>query len=66
MTEALRLYPPGAYTAREVETEPLQLGDVVIPVGSTVMVGAYVMQRDAELWPRAKEYLPERWLPVRV
>eukprot|EP00878_Enallax_costatus_P008450 GHUV01008832.1.p1 GENE.GHUV01008832.1~~GHUV01008832.1.p1 ORF type:complete len:573 (+),score=166.57 GHUV01008832.1:167-1885(+) len=63
VSEALRLYPPGANTSREVGQEPLQLGDFMLPSGATVMVGTYVMQRDPNLWPRAKEFVPERWLP---
>jgi cytochrome P450 len=68
VSEALRLYPPGATTIREVPADggPLQLGRYAVPAGSSVFVASYVMQRDPELWPRAAEFLPERWLPVRI
>jgi cytochrome P450 len=68
VSEALRLYPPAATTIREVPAggPPLQLGRYAVPAGSSVFVASYVMQRDPELWPRAAEFLPERWLPVRV
>lgn len=64
MSEALRLYPPGASTTREVaDGAPMQLGEHLLPAGSTVVVATYVMQRDPDTWPRAAEFLPERWLP---
>ncbi|WIA09117.1 hypothetical protein OEZ85_008529 [Tetradesmus obliquus] len=65
VSEALRLYPPGATTIREVPPagRPLQLGGYAVAPGSSVFVASYVMQRDPELWPRAGEFLPERWLP---
>jgi cytochrome P450 len=68
VSEALRLYPPGATTIREVPAAgaSLQLGGFAVPAGSSVFVASYVMQRDPELWPRAGEFLPERWLPVRI
>jgi cytochrome P450 len=44
----------------------MQLGKYAVPAGSSVFVASYVMQRDPELWPRAGEFLPERWLPVSL
>jgi cytochrome P450 len=64
--EALRLYPPGYMTAREVPPgPPLALGGHLVPPGTSVFVASYAIQRDPALWPRADEFVPERWLPVR-
>jgi cytochrome P450 len=64
VTEALRLYPPGANTLRETNDEPFQLGAYTLPARTTLVVGTYVMQRDPKIWPQAATFMPERWLPV--
>jgi cytochrome P450 len=66
VTEALRLYPPGANTLRETNDEPFQLGPYTLPARTTLVVGTYVMQRDPKIWPQAATFMPERWLPVSV
>ena len=60
--EALRLFPPGASTMREARGG-LELGGYSIPDGTTVIVAVYSLHRDAAYWPKAGEFLPERWLP---
>lgn len=64
VSEALRLYPPGANTMRENGDEAFQVGPFVLPPRSTIVVATYVMQRDPEIWPEASAFKPERWLPV--
>lgn len=64
VSEALRLYPPGASTLRETAQEPFQLGPYSLPSQSTIVVSTYVIQRDPEVWPEAAAFKPERWLPV--
>ncbi len=34
-----------------------------IPSGSAVMLDNRSTHRDPDIWPRAADYLPERWLP---
>lgn len=64
VSEALRLYPPGANTLRENGDEAFQVGRYILPPRSTIVVATYVMQRDPEMWPEASAFKPERWLPV--
>ena len=64
MDEALRLYPPGASTLREARGG-IELGGYAVPDGTTVVVATYSIQRDAAYWPKAGEFLPERWVKVR-
>jgi len=64
VSEALRLYPPGASTLREVGGSPLELGGYLLPPGTAVSTNTYALQRDPDIWQRAGEFLPERWLPV--
>jgi hypothetical protein len=61
--EALRLYPPGASTTRE-SRGGLALGGRAVPDGTTVVVATYAIQRDPAYWPKADQFLPERWLKV--
>lgn len=60
--EALRLYPPAWILTRKAEL-PLDLGDELIPQGSTVVLSPYVTHRlyfaDGEV------FLPERFLEER-
>lgn len=65
VSEALRLYPPGANTLRETNDDPFQLGPYTLPARTTLVVSTYVMQRDPAIWPEAAAFKPERWLPVR-
>eukprot|EP00775_Hariotina_reticulata_P013642 gene13642-13765_t len=63
VSEALRLYPPGASTLREVGDSPLELGGYLLPPHSAVSTSTYALHRDPDIWARAGEFLPERWLP---
>jgi cytochrome P450 len=36
---------------------------MVAPAGTSVLCFLYDYQRSAEYWPKALEFLPERWLP---
>ncbi len=40
-----------------------QVAGIDLPYRMTVMVPIWAMHRDPTLWPRAEEFLPERWLP---
>lgn len=64
LKEALRLYPPGASTIRENQ-EDLDLGQglPVIPAKSHMVLPLYNWHHDDKFFPRAEEFLPERWLP---
>jgi len=73
--EALRLYSPVTAIAREVAAPPgagdssahrrdllLSNGPALRP-GITVAAANWVYQRSEKYWPRASEFLPERWVP---
>ncbi|KAK9829411.1 hypothetical protein WJX72_005691 [[Myrmecia] bisecta] len=61
--EVLRLRPP-AYLVGRCAAEPTILGSYPIAAGTTVLVSAYIMHRDAQHWPRATNFVPDRWLEV--
>lgn len=63
--EALRLFPAAAMTHREVSKDA---GFELLPglkmnKGEMLYVSNYCMQRDEEYWPKALEFLPERFMP---
>jgi len=60
--ESLRLQPPAA-GAREA-TEDITLSElgITIPKNSMIWCDGYSSQRDPAIWPRAEEFLPERFI----
>ena len=58
--ETLRLHPPAWNVGRRASRSN-QLGGTCIPEGTYVSVSPYVMHRSEWLWPRADEFLPERF-----
>ena len=62
--EVLRLYAPWLLTRRALST--LELGDVRIPAGSTVLYSPYAVHHDPRLYPDPMRLDPDRWLPDRV
>ena len=61
ITEALRLHPPAAMSARYV-VEPFEFAGHRIRPGTYVLYSAYVTHRSADLYPDPLVYRPERWL----
>jgi hypothetical protein len=62
VSETLRLYPPGAISARGV-AEPFTFMGTDVLVGQTVIFSPYVTHRLPELWPDPLRFRPERWDP---
>lgn len=56
------MYPPAAATNRHNATK-VQLGDVLVPKDSNILVAIYAVHHDAEVWPQAEAFRPERFLP---
>lgn len=59
--ETLRLYPPVPILAREALADDT-IGGVATPKGSLVMVVPWLLHRNPELWQRADNFEPERFL----
>ncbi|PNW81401.1 hypothetical protein CHLRE_07g354400v5 [Chlamydomonas reinhardtii] len=63
VNEALRLFPPAHLTSRVVPPgETLTVGGFNIPAGIPIFLPLYIAHRDPAVWPRADEFLPERFL----
>lgn len=61
ITEALRLYPPAAMSARYV-VKPFEFAGHRIRPGTHVLYSAYVTHRDPEVYEEPLRFLPERWM----
>ncbi|KAL9084474.1 MAG: hypothetical protein Q9165_008047 [Trypethelium subeluteriae] len=60
--ETLRLHPP--FHSAGLRTTPpqgLQIGDVFVPGGTTVLTPQYSLHRREDCFDRANEFIPERW-----
>ncbi|PYI07015.1 putative cytochrome P450 [Aspergillus sclerotiicarbonarius CBS 121057] len=63
LKETMRLKPAvPSGNPRVTPAEGLQIGDVWIPGDVNVVVPQYAVHRDERVFPRAGEFLPERWL----
>ncbi len=61
LRETLRLYPP----ARHIDRCPVadvRIGDVRMPARANVLASPLVTHHDERFYPRASEFVPERWL----
>ncbi|MEV4433097.1 cytochrome P450 [Streptomyces sp. NPDC049585] len=65
LKEAMRLFPPGPYGARET-TAPLRLGAHEIPAGTTVFYPFWALHMNPAYWPDPEGFLPERFAPDEV
>ncbi|KAJ5128601.1 hypothetical protein N7448_002317 [Penicillium atrosanguineum] len=60
--EALRMYPPSpSHPTRVTPPEGTMIAGRFIPGGTQVMAPQYVIGRDELIFPRANEFIPERW-----
>lgn len=62
--ETLRLYATAPLTGRTLE-KPFQFKDgLTIPAGANVMVPIWAVHRREANFPRALEFIPERWVQM--
>ncbi|WP_433526986.1 cytochrome P450 [Nocardia pseudovaccinii] len=61
VTETLRLYPAGWLLTRVVSADTI-LDGVPLPAGTTVAVSPHVIHRRDEIYDRAGEFVPDRWI----
>ncbi|KAH8252472.1 hypothetical protein KR032_000221 [Drosophila birchii] len=59
--ETLRYYPNGFGTMRSCHNDVV-LSGYNVPKGTTVLLCSNVLMKDPIFYPRAEEFLPERWL----
>jgi cytochrome P450 len=64
-SEALRLFPPVWVVGRRA-LKDVTLGDIAVPARTIVLASQYLLHRDERFWPRANEFLPERWLDEKA
>ncbi|KAJ7961592.1 Cytochrome P450 [Quillaja saponaria] len=60
--ETLRLYPPGPVLAQHLTNEDCQIQGYHVPKGTRLIVNAWKMHRDLNVWPEPEEFKPERFL----
>lgn len=65
LKEAMRLYPPGPYGARET-TEALRLGAYEIPAGTTLFYPFWAVHMNPDHWPEPERFDPGRFAPDAV
>lgn len=59
--ESLRLYPAVALNSRCAVADDTLPDGTFVPQGSEVTFSSWAMGRDAQVWPDALTYRPERW-----
>lgn len=60
--ESMRLWPPVWVFMRQAETSD-KIGEYLIPPKANVVLAPYLSHRAHDLWERAEEFYPERFLP---
>ncbi|MES2974054.1 MAG: cytochrome P450 [Pseudomonadota bacterium] len=58
--EALRLFPPVGFIARET-TQPRTMRDKRLPAGASLIISPWLIHRHRELWQRPDEFDPDRY-----
>jgi cytochrome P450 len=63
--EAMRLYPPAYVIGREALID-LDIGGYHVPKGTTMLMPAWVIHRDARWYDEPERFRPERWGEERM
>ncbi|WP_034485324.1 cytochrome P450 [Actinomadura oligospora] len=62
LKEAMRLFPPGPYGAREA-TEDVALGEYTVPAGTTIFLPIWAVHKNPRYWPDPERFDPDRFTP---
>ncbi len=60
--EAMRLFPPAPFIAREA-VSPDNIGGYTVPTGGVVMINTWQLHRHLKYWDQPWAFVPERFLP---
>lgn len=60
--EVLRIAPPIPVAAGRVLEDPFPIGPHVVPAGTMILIDAWGLQHDPELYPDPDRFAPERFL----
>ncbi|KAG5894242.1 hypothetical protein JTB14_007869 [Gonioctena quinquepunctata] len=63
--ETMRIWPAAAIFLRTVG-EDIDIGEAVIPAGTTALFGTIHIHRNPEYWPDPLKFDPDRFLPENV
>ena len=63
MAESLRLYPP-AWAMGRMALNAFQLGEYLLPAGTTVLASQFILHRDARFFPDPLRFDPARHTPL--
>jgi len=61
ISESMRIRPVVPFTGRQLR-QPAELGGHELPDGAVVMAGIYLTHMREDVYPRARSFLPERFL----
>lgn len=59
--ESLRLYPTLPLLLPREASEDIKIGGYLVPRGTMLMVNAWTIQRDNDLWDKPDVFMPERF-----
>ncbi|KAI4462569.1 cytochrome p450 family 4 [Holotrichia oblita] len=67
LMETLRMYPPVPVIARELQEDvKLASSDLVIPAGTTVVIGTFKIHRRDDIYPNPDVFNPDNFLPEKT